>query len=632
MRGVIRGRRRAATVAAAAVGILALAPAPAAQADTTQYRGAFRCADGRPLAGARVELWQQHVRWLPKVPPNIVLRNAARADANGAWSFRISGDETNWFLRLVLVGQDAEVHDFPWPWNWYAETLRSQNDQPVRDYGTQLVSGYQCGVWNGFSDAGREFREQTGRTPPQGVTTVLAGAITAGVPVTMYNAVWWPSGYPVYKSSGSSTAKHEFAHVFRHLFDGGFAHFLFDSTYYWYLRNHSATSCKKTNSGFAFNEGWAEFWAGEINGLCPDAATGLVERNVAAMLKNVQDSCRLTRGRMVQVLIDHDDIHSIDEYTRALNCTPPKPKRLGKRRPPKPIGALLAERRVLFRAGRRFVASLGRSVVRLRRDAAAATRLARRPPSCPKRPCAAELEVRLRPVLASGRLAQALALRRRFAFLADRAAITRLAALSLGNQGRRLEAARKAVVGEVAGIVVRTLGRARDLARRLRADRASLDILARARAAAARRSAAVLAGMAPIVLPVVRRVGPTPGSPEPPPPPPDSEPKPDLVVDRVYAASEESWMWVVDVRNAGYGAAPASQTGLTRFGADEALIDTPALAPGESATVKTACPYGSIAEATARADAAGAVDESDEGNNDGASQPPQGVGGRCRYP
>ncbi len=615
-------------------GVLALAGAPAALADTTQYRGAFKCADGRPLAGARVELWQQHVRWLPKIPPNIVMRNAARANADGAWSFRISGDETNWFLRLVLVGQDAEVHDFPWPWNWYAETLRSQNDRPVRDYGTQLVSGYQCGVWNGFSDAGREFREQVGRNPPQGVTTVLAGAITAGVPVTMYNAVWWPSGYPVYKSSGSSTAKHEFAHVFRHLFDGGFAHFLFDSTYFWYLRSHSSTSCKGTNSGFAFNEGWAEFWAGEVNPLCPNATTGLVERNVAAMLKNLQDSCKLTRGRMVQVLIDHDDIHSIDEYTRALSCTPPKVKRLRKARPPKPIGALLAERRLVFRAGRRFVAALGKPVKRLRRELTAAGRLARHPPRCPRRPCAAELEVRLRPVLLSGELAEAIALKRRFSFLADAAAVGRFMSVSFARQVRRLEADRKAAVREVARIGARTLGRARVTARRLGADRQSLDILARAQRAVARRDPSALSGIAPIPPVGLHVVGPTPASMlEPSPPlPPGSTSRPDLVIDRVYTTIDPSLEWNVEVRNAGDAAAPATSTGLSRAGGEEILIDTPGLAPGESDTVKAECQFGSIATATARADAAGVVDESDEDNNSRDSDPDQGIGGRCRYP
>ena len=489
---------RATVAAVVAVTALTLTWASASYGDTTQYRGAFKCSDGRPLVGVRVELWQQHVRWLPKIPPNITMRNVTRADGNGGFSFRISGDETNWFLRVVLVGQDAAVRDFLSPWHWYADTLRSQNDQPVRDYGTQLVPGYQCGLWNGFSDAGREYREQVGSPPPQGVTTVLAGAPTAGTPFTLYDTVWWPSGFPVYKRNGTSTAKHEFAHVFRHVFDGSSSHFAADSTYYWYLRHHSAESCNPTNSGFAFNEGWAEFWAGEVTSPCPDATTGLIERNVAASLKHLLDSCQLPPKRMVQVLADNPGrIHSIDEYTRALNCSPPTaPKRLGKARPSKPIAVLAEERRLLLGAGRRFVAGLVTSVNRLSGQAAAAKRLAQRPPRCPRRPCAAELAAKLRPILVAGQLAQARAIRQRFAFLAEAAAMRRFGGAPLAQQMSRLAAARRAAVGEAARIAAQTLERARRTAQRLRADRQSLDILMRARIAAARRDAAVLAGMA----------------------------------------------------------------------------------------------------------------------------------------
>ena len=46
-------------------------------------------------------------------------------------------------------------------------------------------------------------------------------------------------------------------------YDGSYGHFLVDAARYIYTRNHDCG--KQTNNGFAFNEGWAEFWAGE----CP---------------------------------------------------------------------------------------------------------------------------------------------------------------------------------------------------------------------------------------------------------------------------------------------------------------------------------------------------------------------------
>lgn len=116
--------------------------------------------------------------------------------------------------------------------------------------------------------------------------------------------------------------------------------------------------------------------------------------------------------------------------------------------------------------------------------------------------------------------------------------------------------------------------------------------------------------------------------------PPGSSSRPDRALDRVHAFEDPSagWQWKVDVRGAGDAPAPASLTGLSRAGGPEILIDTPALAPGESMTVTAECQPGSLATATARADAGSAVDESDEGNNTRCSDPDQGIGGRCRYP
>jgi hypothetical protein len=168
-------------VLAIGVLLLSLAGAPASYAATTVYRGAFKCAsDRKPLARARIELWQTHVRWLPEVPPNFRHRNTTRADENGAWGFTVSGDESNWRIRLVLVGEHARVQDWPWPWNWFTHTLRSQNNVPLRDYGTQVVSGYQCDLYTGFSQAARDYHAEVGSPPPQGVTVARAGAPTAG--------------------------------------------------------------------------------------------------------------------------------------------------------------------------------------------------------------------------------------------------------------------------------------------------------------------------------------------------------------------------------------------------------------------------------------------------------------------
>lgn len=256
----IRARATTVATAIATLALVTLASGPAAEAGTTVYRGAFTCeSDGRPLVGARIEMWETLKRWLPEVPPNFVRRATTRADDHGAWGFTVRGGESNWRIRVVLDGPYAGIRDWPFPWSWYTHTLRSQNNVPVRDYGTQAVAGYQCGIYTGLDEAGREYQAQVGVPPPQGVTGAQAGAPTAGVPFTLYDELYWPSGYPALRKDGISVAKHEFAHVFRHLFDGSAAHFAGDAARYWYLRHHDATSCTPTSSGFAFNEGWAEY-------------------------------------------------------------------------------------------------------------------------------------------------------------------------------------------------------------------------------------------------------------------------------------------------------------------------------------------------------------------------------------
>ena len=103
------------------------------------------------------------------------------------------------------------------------------------------------------------------------------------------------------------------------------------------------------------------------------------------------------------------------------------------------------------------------------------------------------------------------------------------------------------------------------------------------------------------------------------------------MIDTIYLTSATGWEWKVVVRNVGNAGAGASVTGVTRAG-QEVLVGTPALAPGASVTVRTECPYGSLANATARADATNVLAESNEADNNGASAPGGGTNGRCRHP
>lgn len=633
--------------ALATVLCLLLSSTGSASAATTVLQGRFACNDGGSLAGARVELLQIYTRRLPEIPPNVRVAVATHADDNGAWGFRVSGDESNWRVRAVLVNADVGVKDFGFPWHHYAETLRTQNDRPLADYGTQVVPGSECRLWRAFKAAADGFRADTGGGHPAGGVTVLENAPTSGVPFSPYTDVWWPAGYSPTKDIGTgprSVAQHEYAHTVRHALDGDQRHFFLDSGRFWYLRSHSGSSCKGTNHGFAFNEGWAEFWADEVRPTpCPTPTDFSIERNVAFELKRLVRSCRdVDRGRMVAVLArNRGAIHSMSDFSNALGCVPrPVIKHLGKARRPSRVLLTLAGLRA--KDGRAFVRSASAAVGRARsslRDAEGAWLT----------------------TLARGRLDEALTLRRTFSYLASRSAQRRIARRSDRAQVALILGKQRAYVRRLRAIAARTLGKGVSIFRQ-QGDAPGAELLGDARSMAGRGDLGVLqavglplpaprqSGPSPDGIGVIDVGGPPPPPPEPPPPPPlpplppPPTPDVDLVISRVYgddATAEALCDIFADVRNAGSADAPAS---LTRFLSDEPgqfdeLIVTPALAAGETTTVRVDRQYGQFNSAAVTADATGVVAETDESNNtgSGAGTPSTSSGvvaenGRCRYP
>jgi hypothetical protein len=134
------------------------------------------------------------------------------------------------------------------------------------------------------------------------------------VPFTTTDRTRWPAGFPT--GAGNSTSFHEFAHSMRHSFDGGLAHFLVDAARFQYPQNH--TPCKLTNQGFAFNEGWAEYWA-RTTQPCGDGTNFSQEGNVAVALTGLEQCS--SRPQMVRVLRESPSgltlssgIHSFSDF------------------------------------------------------------------------------------------------------------------------------------------------------------------------------------------------------------------------------------------------------------------------------------------------------------------------------
>ncbi|MGH2958818.1 MAG: hypothetical protein ACRDKE_04390, partial [Solirubrobacterales bacterium] len=452
----IRTRRIALFAACAAFCVVGFGTVAMPAEAATVFKGRFGCAkDNRPIVGARVELTTFKWGAMGKFPTNLQVIGSMQTDKNGSWGFSVSGEETEIFARIVLSSRETEIRAGLAPWNHWADTADHQNDVPEHDYGLQMMRGYECGLYNSFRNAELAYEQTTGERAPQGEVVVRAGPPTGGVPFSFYDVVWWPSGYPV-KHGEISVPAHEFAHTFRHRFDGSESHFYTDVAGYGYPRRHSAEKCDATNSGFAFNEGWAEYWSGDVRAPCADALNPNIERNVAAELKRMETRCRLSRPQMVGVLrANQGRIHSIAEFGDRALCSrkwgplDSAPDSSAKRR-------LDAIKRA--EAGRSWQKSQDAVISGLRAALRASRRAAKKvgggTTPCVLRTCARIAERRMRPVFDAGKLEQARVGLKAFKFLATRKQQLRLSPSAVV---RKTRASQKMVERQTRSIAVETL-------------------------------------------------------------------------------------------------------------------------------------------------------------------------------
>jgi hypothetical protein len=115
-----------------------------------------------------------------------------------------------------------------------------------------------------------------------------------------------------------------FAHVFRDVLDGPESHWHGDDLLNVYGRGHGSCIAPVTgsaNAGFAFHEGWAEFWSNDTT-CCPgDESNQDIEGTVAHDLENLASklpgNVSDQRKGMLQVLQRGPNlIHSDEEFRR----------------------------------------------------------------------------------------------------------------------------------------------------------------------------------------------------------------------------------------------------------------------------------------------------------------------------
>ena len=126
------------------------------------------------------------------------------------------------------------------------------------NFGTINFPRIHCRACMMFYQSLRDYRRRAGRTPPYKTLHVRTSVIIhRGTPFATTNKIRIPRKR---REISLETAKQELAHTIRQSYDGSFAHFLRDVFKYKYAQRHNCGS--RTNQGFAFNEGWAQYWAG----------------------------------------------------------------------------------------------------------------------------------------------------------------------------------------------------------------------------------------------------------------------------------------------------------------------------------------------------------------------------------
>ncbi|MDQ6750689.1 MAG: DUF4407 domain-containing protein [Actinomycetota bacterium] len=406
--------RRVIVALLGAMALLALSPAASSAAVNFNVKGKWTCSNRGvviPLNGARAELWHEISYW----PDDKV--GSQRTAADGSFNFGVhASSNVTLYVKLVL-NDDRGVNLGDWysfsDWDTQTNTVGSHSG--TVNLGTWQISKNggsgtpKCAIWQGAHNAYTDYKQVIGANPPAGHYSISADFPCCGTPFTTLDTTRWPGGYQTGNGTSDpggafSVNFHEFAHSVRHSFDGDTLHFLGDVARYSYPQTH--TACKLTNTGFAFNEGWAEYWAHTAHS-CPDPTNLSQEGNVATKLMGLEKCA--DRPSMVRVLREsRGAIHSYTEFSArffailgARACLTPPITGLEGLENSLTAQQLTADVQAQIAAQNRLIAGLSS---RMRR----AKTVARSPGSCPAaRRCVTGLEKLIEPSALNAQLAQA---------------------------------------------------------------------------------------------------------------------------------------------------------------------------------------------------------------------------------
>ncbi|KAI0564624.1 hypothetical protein FGB62_25g226 [Gracilaria domingensis] len=277
---------------------------------------------GRPLPNSKVSLNHQIGFVVNRI-------GATFTDADGHFSITGNALDTSRNSAsegLLIAGSLLFFFQFD-----YAEPGTNERSFSVGQWEPRSIDGLQgkinlgnfkadsdsCQRYMLFYDVWQDFIRRGGSTEFR-FHVSAEERITSKVPFAEWGTIRIPFGFKM----TAEIAKHEFGHVIRNIFDGDKAHFEEDVEAYGGFEPHSCD--EPTSLQFAFNEGWASFWAGEC--LTSDAnGPKDIEGNVASAIRGLQVRCESGDKEMLDVLFRHPGvIHTYEEFEAAheklYNC------------------------------------------------------------------------------------------------------------------------------------------------------------------------------------------------------------------------------------------------------------------------------------------------------------------------
>lgn len=172
-----------------------------------------------------------------------------------------------------------------------------------------------CRAFILFRQCFLDYEKETEQTHPASMIHIITDSLmTAGLPYASTDTVRIPKDTKL----DLDIAMHEFAHTIRHSLDGSFLHFLLDVVQYSYAQNHWCD--KKTNEGFAFNEGFAELWQSkdECNKVNPSRGYDH-EGYVVRRLRDLANRCHKGKWKKPFVVVLKENpgvIHSFTDFIK----------------------------------------------------------------------------------------------------------------------------------------------------------------------------------------------------------------------------------------------------------------------------------------------------------------------------